>query len=122
MAGVYTETFVRATGSGGWSWTCPAGKRAIVTSITGVNASSSGRNMSVAIAGYLVMRFAPLAAHSSAQATMRAAVYPGEGVEAFPGGTDMFIVVSGYLFDDAEGARGAVADQERRELPSTKPT
>jgi hypothetical protein len=109
---VYTETFVRATGSGGWTWVCPAGKRAVVTSVTCVNASASGRNMSVSIAGYLVVRFAPLAANTSQPQTLRSVCYAGEDVTAFPGGTDMWIVVSGYLFDDAAGALAAVEAQQ----------
>jgi hypothetical protein len=111
--GVYTETFIRTSVAGASvAWTVPAGKRAIVTYVTGVNYNGAAIAADVSIAAFPVFFFT-LGVNGAQAVQMRCVAYAGQKISTFCAAANVYRSVNGYLFDDPGGGPPARARIER---------
>lgn len=103
----YSETFVRATAGGVYSYWVPPGKRAIVRSVTVMNFVAPPVAVYVAIAGVFIayLEFQVVASFRSAE--YYAVAYSGQEIQVQVGASGMHTTVSGTLLTDT----GAVLER-----------
>jgi hypothetical protein len=101
--GVYSTTFCRATTNAVWAvYTVPAGKRAVVKAVTGCNLGPVNSYMVCTVAGiYVVLHYFP-ASNSEYYVSAFAVAKAGEEIRAIGQGTNMQVMVSGYLLHESE--------------------
>jgi hypothetical protein len=98
---VYSERFVWSAVAGVWeSWTCPAGYRAIVTSIMVVCRNDAGGLCMVSIGPVVAWQRTYPVGGGNDSVTTRAVFYPGESCQCYVGSGDMWVALCGYLFSD----------------------
>jgi hypothetical protein len=114
-ARIYSEQFIRtAHDSGLYLWSCPAGKRAVIRSITTSNPSEGSSIVQVFVAGSCIVHFRFQVTTYSQSFDLRTVVYAGELVQVYVGTNGPHVGVGGYLFDDTGDAAAAV--ESMREL------
>lgn len=101
MATVYTERFLLTTVVGTDQFVVPAGKRAIITSIVGLNGGPAGSNAIVRVAGTAIWIHAYQDTNQSVVANLRVAAYEGEVIAGVLSALYMSLTITGYLFDDS---------------------
>lgn len=105
MAGltkVYSQRFCQLWNSGQPStYVVPAGKRAVIMSVSAINGSATQAAAQVAITGVGIAAYALMpAAPAGVEVTnLRQVVNAGETISFTIGGTGGYGMVSGYLFD-----------------------
>lgn len=105
MAGTYTVRFIATVASTVQvTYTVPAGKRAILTSVVSTNATSSEKSVEVRAAGIYVLSAIVPAYKSVALTGFRVVVYGGETIQCWHQAPGQHSHVDGYLFDDVPGA------------------
>ena len=119
MAGwpVYSERFVKLAAQGSVAYTVPAGHRAVVTCITAANWSGTTRGGQVLAGGATVWRVSMPGTLLSLVEEMRVVVYAGEQVVAANDGADLYVTVSGYLFQDVTGRSAPPPGAAGKPLP-----
>jgi hypothetical protein len=122
---VYTERFLIAAGANIHTrWTCPAAKRAVVTSFLAGSDAAGGGAAQVYVAG----RFAGTVGVTGANQTLgiqcRVALYQHEQLDVYTLNSSLAVTVGGYLFDDQSGAVGPPGrvDLERETAPTPLPS
>lgn len=99
MAGVYSHTFHRHTGTGPWTWTCPTGKRAVVKMMSGVNPAATAQQVVCKVSGTNVW-VASLPANSAAFGVgLHLVIDEGEVLEMSTTNSAMSAYAGGFLFD-----------------------
>jgi hypothetical protein len=102
-------------------WTCPLGSRAVVRSVSGVNARNDAVGyVVVQVAGIRVVQLYP-AVGQMIQLEMRQVLYGGETVYMVTSHANIDIAVSGYLFADVAAATAAPGETREIPLPGSKP-
>jgi hypothetical protein len=82
----------------------PAGKRAVVKAVTGCNLGPVNSYMVCTVAGiYVVLHYFP-ASNSEYYVSAFAVAKAGEEIKAIGQGTNMQVMVSGYLLHETEPA------------------
>ena len=105
---IYSERFLALAGVPNvWkAWFCPIGKRAVVKSLSVVNAGGVACTAYLQIGpAYAYTKVLP-AAVTSDQVEMYHVLYGGSTMQIMATATSVYIVVSGYLFDDPTNAGG----------------
>lgn len=112
---VYTETFARSSSaSGTWSsYTVPAGRRAVVKSVSGVNVSSGVARLFARVAGFYVVQRA-LQAGTDYVWNGTIVAYAGQAIEVTSQDFTAHAAISGYLF--AEAARELITGEPEWEF------
>jgi len=101
---VYSTRFIRTSVATTWmTYTVPAGKRAVVKSISASNSTAAAGTAYVNVAGTAVMNVALQAKIYSEALAMAHVAYAGETISGYLSGPNMSLVVSGYLLDDPGG-------------------
>ena len=99
----YSTRFIlaRSTASGQtFTWTCPAGRRAVVRQLTMNNAAAAAATVFIAVAGIYVFRYELPASPATRTDETRLTVYSGEPVTVQLNSTDLRISVDGFLYTD----------------------
>jgi hypothetical protein len=105
---VYTERLLIANTGNVWTaFTVPPGKRAVVMTLLSSNAGSAASLAQAAVGGWTVWARSVPVGGSVNDVNLRLVAYAGEHIEARPAVSGCVIIASGYLFDDAAGARAA---------------
>lgn len=110
MAGVYTHTFFRiGQVAGVGAWTCPAGMRAVVTSIVAANHTPNAQSAWVTIANEAVFTSNSQGAYTTQSLQLRQVAYAGQPIQSGITSPGMYMSVGGYLFHD-DGSNPARGD------------
>lgn len=114
MPQVYSERFIAATAPLAWSsWYVPAGKRAVIQTVTLCNGAQGGIIGQVII-GLVTLVFTTVQARSQVQfVNLRTVAYAGEQVGIWLDGNGLQGTVSGYLFDEVAGRTAPVSEVTR---------
>jgi hypothetical protein len=104
MAYAYSHTFMRVNTGYAWVyWTCPAGYRAIVRSVTAAGPGST-LDYQVTIDGFLILFWTSQAPTLDHTVDMRHVCYQGQRIGATGSKGGGHMTVSGYLLADDTGA------------------
>lgn len=120
MSNVYTTRFFAFGGATTTrSYTVPAGKRAVVKSISAVNNLGSSASAALQVGGVYAWYVTLPAATSSTSFETRQVAYAGETILCTTTGQDTRVHVAGFLFDDP--ATHLEAGQLPTEQPGSTP-
>jgi hypothetical protein len=98
---VYTHRFLLiTTPATNISYTVPAGRRAVITSINAANTAGTANSAWVAVAGLWIALAALPATTGTLSLSCRIAVYAGEAITGKLTASGAALAVTGYLFDD----------------------
>lgn len=99
----YSTRLMQTFGTGSWSWTVPAGRRAVLRSINMVNThSGEGWTLIHAAGAYVYYRVLPGSA-AVTPVDCRVVLYEGEVLGIQTDGVACSVTLSGFLFTDVEG-------------------
>ncbi len=120
-APTYSERFTHGNVAATVTYTVPAGYRAVVRSVSGVNARNDATGYVVVMVGGIrcVQRYP--AVGESLALEMRQVCYAGETITQITSLTNIDVAVSGYLLKDPSGAKGPPGGMTVRELPEVRP-
>lgn len=115
---VYSERFLLTSTFGAWIYyTVPAGRRAVLRSVSITTAAPVGAIAAVALKGFNVVLRQFQATNVTENYDMRHVAYGGETMGAYASAKDVVVAMSGYLFVDT-GARAEHPPAElEREWP-----
>lgn len=118
----YTETFIRTYTSQAYvRWTCPAGHRAVLTSILATCNGGGVGNCLCWIAGIPVSRIGFQAVQATQAFQVRAVIYAHQELLVYLDSATVSATYSGYLFEDTSGAVGPPGTLEVLDLPFAEP-
>lgn len=109
---------MRVTGvAGAYTWTVPAGKRAVIKSIAVANGAAAGTAIDVSVAGVVIYLKVFQATNSSDVQNLHQVVYGGEFIRVGLGAAGLHVGIAGFLFDDPSKGHypGAEVEYERLE-------
>jgi len=113
---VYSVRFITASEPDSWyTYTCPAGYRAVVRQVAVVSNASAGAQVLAYVAGANTLNHVFQAANADLQEDVRWVFYSGEQIGAFLNSSSMWATLSGFLFRDPTG--GLAIHQPVEEQP-----
>jgi hypothetical protein len=116
---VYSERFLVSGAPNVWrAYTVPAGKRAVVSCVTGMSIGSETAQLFLSTPTVTLLRFLILAGGNSVSLTMRLPFYAGETLQCMVNVSNATMTVSGYLFDSG----GTTADEAPPSAEGTTPS
>jgi hypothetical protein len=104
----YSERFIGSLGLVGTrSYVVPAGRRAVVRSLTYASTAPSGQYIQLHVAGLLAYTFTSPGSTVNEHHEVRLVAYAGESVTVYTSNAGFRYAVNGYLFDDYAGPPAA---------------
>lgn len=121
-ARIYSTTFMRAASVGAtYTYTVPAGFRAVIKSIDAVGFSPGGGFFYVTVNGVYIAYQQIQAAYSTFHSAPMVVAYAGQQIACLVTGQLIHCTISGYLFVESALSRGRIPEVEVEEVATPAP-